>query len=83
MSPRVVRLLPSCLIAAAVAAQGCNGRPEGDIPAPRPASQKEMDDSEKAVADSLRQMERNGLTTAKTSRLTPTPVRGEGRDRGR
>jgi hypothetical protein len=48
-----------------VLAAGCGGRPEGDMPTPRPATQKEMDDSAKSVADSLRQMQANDLTTAK------------------
>jgi hypothetical protein len=51
-----------------VLAAGCGGRPEGNMPEPRPATQKEMDDSAKSVADSLKQMQSNGLTTAKPAR---------------
>jgi hypothetical protein len=51
-----------------VLAVGCGGRPEGNMPPPRPATQQEMDDSAKSVADSLKQTQAGGLTTAKQPR---------------
>jgi hypothetical protein len=60
--------LLAALLLVVILTAGCGGRPEGNMPTPRPATQQEMDDSAKSVADSLRQMQANGLTTARQPR---------------
>jgi hypothetical protein len=49
---------------------GCgSGRPEGDIPPPRPATQKEMEESTRLVDEGLRKATASGgLTSANKPR---------------
>jgi hypothetical protein len=49
---------------------GCgSGRPEGDIPPPRPATQKEMEESARLVDEGLRKAQASGdLTSARKPR---------------